>query len=85
LADEICLDVRYEFSPCRSLDATPGRDTYVLDGNNHRVCYIPAQLAPFSAQVRSPEDRWDLASTIARLLNEESHRCRAAGQGERVE
>jgi hypothetical protein len=74
-------DMRLAYAACWVECPDPDRDTFVIGPDDERICYIPAIQAPFIQQRRSKEDRWDIATLIARLLNEESQRC-AVGEGE---
>jgi hypothetical protein len=73
-------DVRYPYAACHS-----GPDVLVIGPANERVCEIPVSLAPWQASVRSVRERIAVASVIARLLNEESERCRRGAEAVRVE
>lgn len=67
-------DVREGYAACKS-----GGDIYVLDPANKRVCSIPLLESPWTPNARNDEERWSIASNLARLLNEESARCHRAG------
>lgn len=52
-----------------------GGNVFVTDPNGVRVCDIPLLAKADSIGIRTRIERKSIADAIARLFNEESHRC----------
>lgn len=61
-----------------------GARVCVIDPKGEVVCEIPLTAAAWLDRVRSDQERWDIAQTLARLLNEESAACRRAARNQEI-
>lgn len=60
-------------------------DVLVIGPDGEHLLQVPRNVNGSTHQRRTYEERWSIATTLSRLLNEESERCRKGADAVRIE